>query len=89
VVLGLLTGLVVAVFDYTTNMTLWSFFSDYFAHNPFVIVIGVFAALLFSGFVLTKSSLPMSSGTDEVVDAYNFERGRMNLRSFPGKMQRN
>jgi CIC family chloride channel protein len=85
-VLGLLTGIVVALFDYATNLTLWTFFSELFARNILFIFPCVASALLFAGFILSRSSVPMGSGSDEVVKAYNQEDGRMELRSFPGKM---
>jgi chloride channel protein, CIC family len=85
-ILGLLTGIVVALFDYATNLTLWTFFSELFAQNMLLIFPFVALALLFGGFVLSRSAEPMGSGTDEVVKAYNQDDGRMDLRSFPGKM---
>jgi len=85
-VLGLLTGIVVALFDYATNLTLWAFFSELFSQNVLWIFPCVASALLFAGFILSRSTEPIGSGTDEVVKAYNQEDGRMELRSFPEKM---
>jgi CIC family chloride channel protein len=85
-VLGLLTGIIVALFDYATNLTLWTFVSDLFSQNILLIFPFVALGLLFAGFVLSRSAEPLGSGTDEVVKAYNQEDGRMDLRAFPGKM---
>jgi CIC family chloride channel protein len=85
-VLGLLTGIVVAVFDYVTNLTLWARFSSVFSSNYLFIPPSVLLALLISGFLLTRSSTPMNSGTEEVVAAYNDADGKIDTRSFPQKM---
>jgi H+/Cl- antiporter ClcA len=50
-VLGLLTGIVVALFDFATNLLLWTYFSSLFSHNYLFIIPAVVFALLFSGFL--------------------------------------
>jgi CIC family chloride channel protein len=85
-VLGLLTGIVVALFDYVTNLELWNNVSELLSREPILVIPLASAALLFSGFVLSKSSTPMGSGTDEVIDVYNNPEARMDARSFPQKM---
>jgi CIC family chloride channel protein len=85
-VLGLLTGIVVALFDYVTNLDLWTFFSAMFSQNAILAVPVVILALLFSGLMLSKSPVPIGSGTDEVIQTYNSPDERMDVRSFPGKM---
>jgi CIC family chloride channel protein len=84
--LGLLTGVVVALFDYVTNLTLWSFFSGLYSETPALIFPIVAIALISSGFIMNASRDAMSSGTDEVVKAYNREDGRIDLRFFGHKM---
>ena len=85
-VLGLLTGIVVALFDYVTNLELWTFFSAEFSQNAILAVPVVILALLFSGLMLSKSPVPIGSGTDEVIHTYNSPDERMDIRSFPRKM---
>ena len=85
-VLGLLTGIVVALFDYVTNLTLWTYVSSQFSINYLFIIPSVLVALLLSGFLLSKSSTPVNSGTEEVIEAYNDSNGKFDTRSFPQKM---
>ena len=85
-VLGLLTGIVVALFDYVTNLTLWTYFSSEFSINYLFIIPSVLVALLLSGFLLSKSSTPVNSGTEEIIEAYNDPNGKFDTRSFPLKM---
>ncbi len=85
-VLGLLTGVTVALFDYVTNLKLWTFFSAAFVQNPIIVIPIVIGALLFSGLMLSKSSVPIGSGTDEVIYTYNSPDEKMDVRSFPQKM---
>jgi CIC family chloride channel protein len=87
-ILGVATGLVVAVFDYVTNIILWSFFSNFYAKYPLAIMIFLAPSLVFSGFVSRKAKSPESSGTDEVIHAYHTRTGKMSLRKFdfPAKM---
>jgi CIC family chloride channel protein len=85
-VLGLLTGIVVAFFDYATNLKMWTYFSVEFSQNILIIVPILIAALVFSGFLLSRSSVPIGSGTEEVVSTYNNPDQRMDIRSFPQKM---
>jgi CIC family chloride channel protein len=84
--LGLLTGIVVAIFDFITNLTLWAHSSSAFSTNPLLIIPSVLVALLLSGFLLSKSSSPLNSGTEEIVEAYNDPDSRIDSRSFPQKM---
>jgi len=81
--LGVLTGLVVALFDYATNFVLWSFFQNFYSSNYLLIFPLVLSALLCSGFLLNKSYPPIGSGTEEFIRSYNRERGRMHIASFP------
>jgi hypothetical protein len=37
IIVGFITGLVVAVFDYVTSLTLWSYFPNFFAQHIFMI----------------------------------------------------
>ncbi|MGP8070603.1 MAG: chloride channel protein [Candidatus Bathyarchaeia archaeon] len=85
-VLGLLTGIVVALFDYVTNLTLWTYVSSEFSINYLFIIPSVLVALLLSGFLLSKSSTPVNSGTEEIIEAYNDPNGKFDTRSFPLKM---
>ncbi len=85
-VLGLLTGIVVALFDYATNLVLWTNVSSEFSTNYLLIIPSVLAALLLSGFLLTKSSTPVNSGTEEIIEAYNDPNGKFDTSSFPQKM---
>jgi CIC family chloride channel protein len=85
-VLGLLTGIVVALFDYVTNLRLWNYVSELLSRDPILVIPLTLVALLFSGFVLSKSSIPSGSGTDEVVEAYNNPEVKIDERSFPQKM---
>jgi CIC family chloride channel protein len=84
--LGLLTGIVVALFDYVTNLTLWNYFSSLYAQDPLLIAPFVLIGLLASGFLLSKSSAPIGSGTEEIVEAYNNPETKLDERSFPLKM---
>lgn len=84
--LGLVTGLIVAVFDFVVNLTLWSRFSTFFSVNSLLIFPSLLFAFLLSGFLLSRSSTPINSGTEEVVEAYNNPDIRMDVRSFPLKM---
>jgi len=81
-----MTGIVVAIFDYVTNLDLWTFFSARFSQNAILAVPVVILALLFSGLMLSKSPVPIGSGTEEVIQTYNNPDERMDVRSFPGKM---
>jgi CIC family chloride channel protein len=85
-VLGLLTGIVVALFDYATNLELWTYFSAEFSHNIIIIIPVLIVALAFSGLMLSRSPVPIGSGTDEIVSTYNNPDERMDTRSFPQKM---
>jgi CIC family chloride channel protein len=85
-VLGLLTGLVVALFDYVTNLELWSNLSRLFSQDPILVIPLAFVALFLSGVLLSKSSIPLGSGTEEVVNVYNNSEVKMDVRSFPQKM---
>jgi CIC family chloride channel protein len=85
-VLGLLTGVVVALFDYVTNLTLWSYSSSLFAQNPLMIAPFLLVALSISGLLLRHSSTPTGSGTEEIIDAYNNPEYTLDERSFPQKM---
>ena len=84
--LGLLTGIVVALFDYVTNLTLWTHSASTFSSNSLLIIPSVLVALLVSGFLLSKSATPLNSGTEEVVEAYNDPNGKIDSQSFPQKM---
>lgn len=85
-VLGLLTGFVVALFDYVTNLKLWTYFSALLSENPyFIIPLSVFAFIV-SGYLLTKCSNHLGSGTEEIVKAYNRPEEKIDSRSFPKKM---
>jgi CIC family chloride channel protein len=85
-VLGLVTGIVVALFDYVTNLKLWAYFSALFSENPYLILPFSLIAFLFSGYMLSKSSNHIGSGTEEIVKAYNNPDERLDTRSFPQKM---
>ncbi|HXZ90252.1 MAG TPA: chloride channel protein [Candidatus Dormibacteraeota bacterium] len=85
-VLGLLTGIIVALFDFVANLTLWSHFSTVFSINYLLIFPSLLSAFLISAFLLSRSTTRISSGTEEVVEAYNNPDNRMDLRSFPLKM---
>jgi CIC family chloride channel protein len=85
-ILGLLTGIVVALFDLITNLTLWTNIESEFSSNYLIIFPSVLLALLLSGYLLSKSSTPVNSGTEEIVEAYNYSNGKMDIRSFPQKM---
>jgi len=84
--LGILTGIVVAIFDFVTNLVLWTRSESAFSNNPLLIIPSVLIALLLSGFLLSKSSTRINSGTEEVVEAYNDPDGRIDQRAFPQKM---
>ncbi len=88
IIVGFITGLVVAVFDYVTNLTLWSYFPNFFAQHIFAIFPIVLVGLLASGLLLKSSSNQIGSGTEEVILAYNNEDGKIDtsLWSFPKKM---
>ena len=49
-VLGLLTGLVVALFDYVTNLKLWTYFSALLSENPYLIIPLSTLAFIVSGY---------------------------------------
>jgi len=83
--LGLMTGGVVAAFDYATNIKLWTYFSNYFASHVYVIFPIVISGLLLSGLLLSRSSTLIGSGTEEVVMAYNEDKP-LDYRSFFNKM---
>src|SRR5208283_5360079 len=83
--LGLLTGGAVAVFDYVTNIKLWTYFSNFFSNHVYAILPIVITGLLISGLLLKWSSTPSGSGTEEVVKAYNEDEG-LDYRSFFKKM---
>ena len=87
-IVGFITGLVVAVFDYVTNLTLWSYFPNFFTQHIFMIFPIVLAGLLASGLLLKTSSNQIGSGTEEVILAYNEEEGKIDSSSwsFPKKM---
>jgi len=85
-VLGLLTGIIVALFDFVANLTLWSNFSTYFSMNYLLIFPSVLFAFLLSALLLSKSRSPINSGTEEVVEAYNNPNAQIDIRSFPLKM---
>lgn len=78
-ILGLTTGIIVAVFDYATNIILWSFFSSYYSEHPLFIILFLASALTFSGFVLSKAKSTESSGTDEVIHTYHTKTGKMKV----------
>ena len=84
--LGLLTGIIVALFDFVANLTLWSHFSTLFSANYLLIFPSLLFAFLLSAFLLSRSKTQINSGTEEVVEAYNNPDTRMDLRSFPLKM---
>jgi CIC family chloride channel protein len=84
--LGLLTGAIVALFDYVTTLTLWTFFSSLFSQNPLMIIPCVLFALFAIAFLLSKSATQVGSGTEEVVKAYNDPDGKIDMRPFPQKM---
>lgn len=81
-----MTGIVVALFDYATNLELWTYFSAEFSRNMIIIIPALIVALAFSGLMLSRSPVPMGSGTDEVISIYNNPDERMDIRSFPQKM---
>ena len=85
-VLGLLTGFVVALFDYVTNLKLWTYFSALLSENPYLIIPLSTVAFVVSGYLLTKSSNHLGSGTEEIVKAYNLPEEIIDSRSFPQKM---
>ena len=82
---GLLTGGAVAVFDYVTNLKLWTYFSNFFSNHVYMIFPIVITGLLISGLLLKLSSTPSGSGTEEVVKDYN-EDEELDYRSFFKKM---
>jgi len=84
--LGLLTGVVAALFDYVTNLALWNYSSTLITRDPLLIIPFLFVGLLLSGFLLSRSSRPVASGTEEVVEVYNNPAARLDERSFPLKM---
>jgi CIC family chloride channel protein len=86
IVVGLLAGIVVALFDYVTNLQMWAHFSNLDSQYPLLIFPLVFMALMFSGALLNKSTMRFGSGTDEVVMAYNNHDVKIDERSFPLKM---
>jgi chloride channel protein, CIC family len=88
VIVGFITGLVVAVFDYATNLTLWSYFPNFFSDHIFMIFPIVLVGLLASGWLLKSSSNQIGSGTEEVIRAYHEEDGKIDTSSwsFPKKM---
>jgi CIC family chloride channel protein len=85
-VLGLLTGFVVALFDYVTNIKLWTYFSALLSQNPYLIIPLSTFAFIVSGYLLTKSSNHLGSGTEEIIKAYNQPEEIIDERSFPQKM---
>jgi CIC family chloride channel protein len=85
-VLGFLTGLIVALFDYVVNLTLWTNFSTLFSVNYLIIFPSLLFAFLLSAFLLSRSTTQINSGTEEVVEAYNTSNNQMDTRSFPLKM---
>ena len=85
-VLGLLTGFVVALFDYVTNLKLWTYFSALLSQNPYLIIPLSTIAFIVSGYLLTKSSNHLGSGTEEIIKAYNVPEEIIDVRSFPQKM---
>jgi CIC family chloride channel protein len=85
-VLGLLTGFVVALFDYVTNLKLWTYFSALLSENPYLIIPLSVIAFIVSGYLLAKSSNHLASGTEEIVKAYNIPEEKIDQRSFPKKM---
>jgi CIC family chloride channel protein len=84
--LGFLTGFIVAIFDFVTNLTLWNFFSSLFTQNVLFIFPCTLLALLLSGFLLTRSVTAVGSGTEELVKDYNDPAGKIDVKSFPLKM---
>src|SRR5208282_1282078 len=88
IIVGFITGLVVAVFDCVTNLTLWSYFPGFFVQHIFMIFPIVLAGLLASGLLLKSSSNQIGSGSEEVILAYNNEDGKIDTSSwsFPKKM---
>jgi CIC family chloride channel protein len=84
--LGLLTGFVVALFDYVTNLKLWTYFSALLSENPYLIIPLSVTAFLVSGYLLTTCSNHLGSGTEEIVKAYNRPEEQIDMRSFPQKM---
>jgi CIC family chloride channel protein len=86
-IVGFITGLVIAVFDYVTNLTLWSYFPGLFTEHIFVIFPIVLGGLLASGFLLKRSANQIGSGTEEVIRAYNADDGKIDTSSwsFPKK----
>ena len=84
--LGLLTGFVVALFDYVTNLKLWAYFSALLSENPYLIIPLSTTAFIVSGYLLTKCSNHLGSGTEEIVKAYNRPEEIIDQRSFPQKM---
>ena len=84
--LGLLTGIVVALFDFVTNSVLWVHTASAFANQPLIILPSLLFALLASGYLLKTSKTSINSGTEEVVGAYNDPGGQIDGRSFPRKM---
>jgi CIC family chloride channel protein len=85
-VLGLLTGFVVALFDYVTNLKLWTYFSALLSENPYLIIPLSTTAFIVSGYLLSKCSNSLGSGTEEIVKAYNRPEEKIDERSFPKKM---
>ena len=85
-VLGLATGIIVALFDFVANLTLWTNVSALFSANYLLIFPALLSGFLLSAFLLSRSKTQINSGTEEVVEAYNNPDKRMDLRSFPLKM---
>jgi CIC family chloride channel protein len=84
--LGLLTGIVVALFDYVTNLTLWTHFSELYASNFLLMFPFLLIGLLASGLLLSRSSNHVNSGTEEIIATYNNPNTTLDERSFPKKM---
>jgi len=86
IAVGLLAGIVVALFDYATNLQMWARFSALYSQHPLLVFPLVLVGLLLSGLLLNRSTTRLGSGTEEVVMAYNNHDVKMDERSFPLKM---
>jgi len=84
--LGLITGIIVALFDFVANLSLWSNFSTLFASDYLLIFPSLLFAFLLSAFLLCRSVTRIGSGTEEVIDSYNNPSSQVDVRSFPLKM---
>lgn len=84
-VVGVLVGLGVTALDYVVYELLWGRIGP--AMGPVTVIIFPTLGLALSGFLLERLTRePLVQGTDEVIEAFHERAGRLDFRSFPGKL---